>query len=374
MGTAIAGHRLLTLRSLRRVGHPTAVTGCLSCPLPASITTLRRQMTPRGQSERASLRPRTYRPIWSGTGRAKARAAVHKANSGQLLDLLDSAMAAGMAVELLLRALLAAHANHLLADKGDAHTVLMLSGKRGATQRQGYLDARSLGVSECMRTLKNIPGVAPLSDAHVQRVLAVRNSATHMGIVSESDPQSALSSLVEVVQSLLPALGVAEVSFWGDIHGYAQTLRSAHSNVVRSAAELKKLKAMDRVEKLRGSMDGDYWDEYVSQVQAQVEPDAEEPDEFLTTVACPVCSEDAWLSGRVERTLHVYIENMHDFYKTVERTGHPQAFICGVCGLELEGTELAAVQLDEVLELGEDESAPELDQDDPSIDVKVHNP
>lgn len=40
---------------------------------------------------------------------------------------------------------------------------------------------------------------------------------------------------------------------------------------------------------------------------------------------------------------------MHDHYNTVELTGHPQRFTCGLCRLELGGLDLSVFSLGQII-------------------------
>lgn len=268
---------------------------------------------------------------------------------------LQAAVAAGAAVELLIKAVLHRAAPALLAMKGDVHSILVFSGKPGVPGK-GYLDCRTIIGDEARKALiamrPSLNSISTEIDAALQR----RNAAVHLASVTKNDLVIGVKAMCVTVSALLPELNLTPANFWGEaLVSHAQMLTKEGADQRRLLLEQLKTVAADRLARMRAvdprtvellaaeraALDGD------------VEDDAEEHSEANQ---CPVCEYWGRLSGPVTRGELRAVQGEHYDGWDVERTWYPERFVCEVCGLKLDLQTLGVAGFVTVQELEPDEA------------------
>jgi len=258
------------------------------------------------------------------------------------LELLQSAVALGTAIELAAKAFLASIEPTLLSERGDADTILCLSGKpslAGGTPTT----IRTLGGIAACRLARKLGRAVVAGDSDVQRALEVRNSAAHMALVDKDELRSCVPAMARIVDSLVAEMGEDRAAFWANQLSLADQLIEARVKQVTQILEAKKTAAIARLAELtRYLNDTSRPIVLASLSRLSVHSDHEEAH------TCPICDQRAWLICSVEDSdpqsdgLDVWLP----------QTAWPFEFICSVCGLHLEGDEeLAAMGLDFGIEL-----------------------
>lgn len=165
---------------------------------------------------------------------------------------LQAAVAAGAAVELLIKAALYRAAPALLAMKGDVHSILMLSGRPGIAGK-GYLDCRTIVGDDARRALLAIRPSFNSISTEIDAALIRRNAAVHLAIVTKHDLVVGVRAMCVAVAALLPELARTPDELWGDdLVSHAQVLAQERADERRLALEQLKTVARERLARMRG--------------------------------------------------------------------------------------------------------------------------
>ncbi|MFD4352684.1 hypothetical protein ACFWPK_28700 [Nocardia sp. NPDC058519] len=293
------------------------------------------------------------------TARVHAHRAIDNIGSTESLDLLDQAVSIGVSAELLLKATLASVDFGLLRDRNADHkTTLTLAGKP-LDPTSPLPELKSVGAREAYRLLKQDLApkltVSSLKSAKpdlLDRLLAVRDSAVHMGFACQEANESALADLVGVIEMLLKIrveLGQASdwESFWTDKYRERADgiLLSRHAEIATAYERTLSVAKKTFATRWRspGSADAIH-------LLEQMEPFAliVERDQTTRPHTCPACGSKGRALYDISRG-PVQIDDSdrpHSVAYFVETFGLPNAFHCAICDLWLdspEDLELAAV-------------------------------
>ncbi|WP_282006215.1 hypothetical protein [Propioniciclava sinopodophylli] len=294
----------------------------------------------------------------------EARHALETYTDNDPVIRLRAAMSAGSSVEALLKAVLAHTLPALLAEKGDVHTQLMLSGLPGV-KGKSYIDCRTIGGLEASRTLKAAHSIPVPIDEDVQHVFGARNAATHLAILTKTDLARAIRSLVVVVEAVMPLLNETSQEFWGpSLHPHAQVLQQQVVDQRALLFEEARSVALVRLSKLQIAGD-EAFQAMTDVLDAEGASDELEGDFARVVRRCPVCDRGGWLSGYVERG-DLQHEPEDDYTAEafwVERVMQVESFHCEICGLDLRRELLPVAGLPLSLDLEPDFDPPELLED-----------
>lgn len=293
--------------------------------------------------------------------RADARQALEQYADPDSSVRLRAAVSAGSAVEALLKAVLAQTLPSLLAERGDVHTQLILSGLPGA-RGKSYLDCRTVGGLEAMRAVTVAKPSLMLAEDDVKRALSVRNAATHLSILTTADLKAGIRSMVATIEVLLPSLATP-MDFWGQaLLPHAETLREAVADQRMERVEEAKSLARVRLEKLK-IVGQSAFEAMAELLDAKGYQDEVEGETARVAHRCPVCEYSGWLSGFVERSnLHYSHEDDYGAPRAwVDRTLDVAEFSCEVCGLYLRSAEVRLAGLPTEVDLEPDSEPEELE-------------
>lgn len=304
------------------------------------------------------------RSLLERVGQAQARRALAATAQTDAVEMLERAAAAGTALELLMKAYLCGLSPAMLLDRGaDADSVLHLTGN-GHLSSGTYLDVRTISANAALLLLSRISGAPRLQRAVVERVLAVRNVALHMGVVSTADLEQSLRGLVTSADSLATSLGVTEEEFWGDeLKDLAAELRQEVADALKLRVLERRASASQTLARLVTGLGDAARSVLLMHLSGSQRPQVDDW-QFVQAQECPVCGQEGWLVGDVERgPLQSERIDWHDVAVWVERTGLATMFECPVCRLELYDEELAVAELPTSLRLDDDDDPYEAYED-----------
>lgn len=266
-----------------------------------------------------------------------ARQTIRFFTSTELDELLQAAVSAGTAVELLAKAYLASINCALLADRGHRDTVLLLGG-HGAMTTVRPLHMKTIGAVEALDLVKYLHKDFPwLSRDQVS--LHVRNAAIHMALVQSDELRAAVVQMTRIIESLLALLALERESFWGpdEVSVVDYLMDEAQTEIARIVAA-KKAAAQRRLDDLLSGLRDESRQIILAALSSKgpsVYTDHEEP------YPCPVCDQRGWLSCTVERGTgrHMPAGEGTDVV-LASRSAYPVTFDCPVCELSLEDEEL----------------------------------
>jgi hypothetical protein len=271
------------------------------------------------------------------SARWHARQAIRLFVSDDLNEMLQAAISAGTAVELLAKAYLASIDGVLLADKGDRDTMLLLGGHGGLAPADPLL-MRTVGGIEALRLAKHLHRDLPWLQQDIV-ALRVRNAAIHMAMVRSDELRAAVVQMSRIGESLLAQLGLDRERFWGshEVSVVEYLLDEARTERARIVAAKKAAAQRHLDELLVGLTDSDR--RVVLTVLSGRPPNVsiehDEPQE------CPVCGQKGWLVCTVESgTTRQEADEDGGVSEMTARTAYPHIFTCPVCELEIEGEEL----------------------------------
>jgi len=275
------------------------------------------------------------------SGRINARHALSLYSAGDLSDGLELqiAMAAGSAVESLMKAGLAMLVPALLAERGDPHSILLLSGKQGMPGKS-YLDCRMISAQDAKKTLIGLfPSINAVS-LDIDKVLACRNTAAHLNMLAEAEVADAVRALAVSVDTLAPVLQFELSDFWGEtLRDYALALVQKAMDEKRLLLEQLEVAARERLERMR-ELDPQVLELWAVERSAPPEATEDDEDGYREAHQCPVCEWWGWLYGSETRG-SVHEEDLdHGVEYWVMREWASELFECGVCGLRLDGRTL----------------------------------
>jgi len=266
----------------------------------------------------------------------------------------DVAIFSGLALECLMKSALASVVPALLADGGDAHSVLLLSGEAGFDDRT-YLDCKTISADKAKGILCRLhPELNPIS-SDIDEVLKRRNTVAHLMMLKEEDAEISARSLVFTVDALLKVLRTSQDEFWGERLDTAQSLVEGALEEKRRHLERMKQVAALRLEQLRAKGDG-FLEHWAGERSAP--PDATEDDDegYRESYQCPVCEWWGWLSGTIKRGDVSVLDHRYGPVFLVDRNWYANRFDCGVCGLRLGDSLLGVAGFELTHELDQTEA------------------
>ncbi len=278
------------------------------------------------------------RRLLAETAQWHARQAIRLFVSDDRNELLQAAVSAGTAVELLAKTYLASVDSVLLADKGDRDTVLLLGG-HGSLASADPLIMKTIGGVDALRLVKYLHKELPWIQQDVI-CLRVRNAAIHMALVQSIELRAAVVQMSRLVESILAELGFDRELFWGSSHEVSAVdhlLDEAKSERARIVAA-KKAAAQRHLRRLLAGLSAEGRRLVLAALSGRpsnVSIEHEEPQE------CPICGQQGWLVCTVERgEFERQPEEDGGFSVWASRTAYPHVFVCPVCELNVEGEEL----------------------------------
>lgn len=266
-----------------------------------------------------------------------AQRAIQLFVSEDLNELLDAAVSAGTAVELLAKTYLATIEPVLLADKGDRDTVLIMGG-RGELASVDPLLMKTISALDALRLAKYFHRELPWFQQDTVS-LRVRNAAIHMALVQGDELRWAVIQMSRLVESLIIPLDLDRESFWGSNAMSVVNYLIDEDKTERARTVAAKKAAAERylIELLQGLSDENrrVMLAVLSGRSPNIFIDHNEPQQ------CPVCEQQGWLicgveSGPIQRQA----EEDGGFSVWAERIAYPVIFKCPVCQLHVEEDEL----------------------------------
>ncbi|MFC7876882.1 hypothetical protein [Isoptericola sp. NPDC057391] len=267
---------------------------------------------------------------------------------------LDLATRCGSVVELLAKAVLAACDARLLT-KNDAHHHLLDLALNARGQSPAVAAATklktSVDASIAVRVAARIDQRLIDTTARADRVLRARNAAVHMAIpLTATQCTALLDDMAVVASSTVAVLRRTPADFWAD-HLSAATARVATSTTkVRAVAEGKVAKAGDAFRRLRAQVGDQAWDGVLTVLRRR----PAHASDVEASMQCPACLDDAQVSWTAEADA-----DWSDGEIVMYGYWALDGLSCPVCGLELDGEELEAIDLPDLPDPGD--AAAEMD-------------
>ena len=270
--------------------------------------------------------------------RSAARTAANEALTSFRLSSpaasLWAATAAGIATESALKLCLASTNPAFIAS--NTESAIRLS--RGTTT---VGQVRTHGGQDAAKAVRLLHPQHPmaLGPKTIDVVLNVRNSAAHMSVVEPEQLSLAMQGMTAVVEACLTLTSDLE-PFWDPQHdALRQELISQKVQRSRLALTRKLAAAGSR---LRDRLDGIPEQQHVG-IMAILEAPAvaaAEPPEVVTHI-CPVCEHRGSLFCYVTESDTDFVGSAYpDDHPDGLRYAYPEAFECGVCGLQLNDNEI----------------------------------
>jgi hypothetical protein len=256
---------------------------------------------------------------------------------------LDLATRCGSVVELLAKTVLATHDLRLLTKNDAHHHLLDLALKaRGRTPAVAVATSlkTSVDASVAVRLAARVDQRLTDTAARAERVLRARNAAVHMAVPPTAAQCSALlDDMAVVATSTVAVLGRTPADFWAH-HLAAATARVARSTTkVRAIAEGKITKAEDAFRRLRAQVGDHAWGGVLTALRRR----PARPGDLVDSMPCPACSDDAQVNWTAEAD-----GDWSDGEIVMYGYWALDGLSCPVCGLEMDGEELEALDLPDV--------------------------
>jgi len=257
------------------------------------------------------------------------------------LSILDRAVSAGTAVELLAKAALA-HVNPaLLAVDREPKSLLHFSGISTVEATK----AKTRIAGDCLAVLHQ---VHPLDykfdrDGHV---FEVRNLAAHLGCVDIDQLDKALTTMVALAEQIISLIcddydsSLDRTAFWTtDFLPQVDERMKAEAEARRLKLEQLKAAALRELERLRTrGVEDDLLTELADRPPpAYYDYSGDDLDERFERHKCPVCEFDGWLEYSVTRgpVQYDWGDDAGAPITWVDVEYEPLDFVCGVCSLRL---------------------------------------
>jgi len=238
-----------------------------------------------------------------------------------------------------MKAALAVVVPALLADRGDPHSILVLSGKPGIPEKS-YLDCRTISAQDAKRTLISLSPTLNSISTEIDTILVRRNTALHLNILTEADATAAARSLAISVDALAPFLHINLSEFWGEaLYDYAMALVEKAMDERRLLLQQLEAAARERLERLK-QIDPQVLELWATERSAPPEETEDNDEGYREAHQCPICEWWGWLYGSISRGEVFVLDHRYGTDLLVERTWDSSLFICEVCGLRLEGAVL----------------------------------
>lgn len=272
---------------------------------------------------------------------------------------------APISLEHLGKAVLASRHPSLLVQlhSSQERSLLALTG-HGRAQDRAKL--RTIGLKEVLTRVALVIGESPTSPEAREQVIANRNGAVHIGMVSPEASRQVMTIVCRLTQWLLEALPTNATYFYGSCLDTATMLLDERASKIQESVRKNILSSKARFQRIAETIDDhDARVELIAALEARVEDRTDHPNQLMHVrdEACPACKS----TGRLSGPLHVDAEGeaevddgemVYHAYWVI--TFMPDRFQCGACGLQLHSRE--------ELEAAELPTNQPLDQDDLDFD------
>jgi hypothetical protein len=295
--------------------------------------------------------------------RAFAQFALRNYTAEADLARLQSATAAGSAVEYLLRSVIVSADPVLLAHRSSPDSMIALSRAVGKAPFDPKL-LRTIDASEAVTVVGKLhPTMKTSKDA--MAVFALRNATAHMAIELGSDLEKAVVQVVRVVEELLSFLKEDESAYWGsNLTPLVLEMKEKATSALRQRVRSKIAAAQMRFKSITASFSDGNTESMLLILEGRDVPFAPYGDAAELSRTCPACNRKGRLSFVKE-----FDPDSVEFWSdpddpsnstiTVSVMGVPSLFQCPVCELLLEGDELDLYPgLHEKVNLPDEESVP----------------
>lgn len=289
--------------------------------------------------------------------RLHARRAVAGIGATDPLDLIDQAFSAGAALELLLKAALAAVDIHLIRDGRSNHiAALSMSGLHRTPALPPLPDIRTLGPIEAIELLALLAERSFTARPDLKLVTTVRDSAAHMGFVDAKSNEKAVSRLVKVIAWVLDVRRTLNQdgdwdAYWEDAAVQARAILAARNEEIfteyerRISAARAEFATLTRTEGGRAAV-----------AYLEGSEDALAVHEISRDAGCPACgSRGRIVYDVVSRPFAFDASDSTADSKLALVNGRPRQFHCGVCKLVLIGDDLEAARFADEVQLRTEE-------------------
>ncbi len=245
---------------------------------------------------------------------------------------LERAYHAGAFVEFLSKATVAAVAPALLVEPNDLESQAAVLRLGGSVDPTAMANMRTIAAMRALQ-MSEAATCRPKSEA-ARRILSLRNGAVHMAI-TPADELEIPDLLAAWIRMVFPVVGLTEDDFLGE--EVAKVMAEAFGDLqVRTRKKIKE--AGDR---FHSWFDGKNPTQQAL-IRAAKEDLAKAPrHDYLEQIGCPACDSQAWLLGQLD----VWGEYEGPGETSLE-WAIAMELLCGVCGLELDEVELAAIGIE----------------------------
>lgn len=273
-----------------------------------------------------------------------ARRAVLGRAADDLLELLDSATSAGVAVELIAKAAIARIEPALLAApptrSGTAvRSVLYLRGHREYVSGSPIDEVSTITARTAIQTVLELHSGSTPPPKAVAHVLDVRNAAAHLGIVDKTKLVDAVNAMAVYVNQVLVALAEDTVAFWGpQVNELVLALLDKRSDELGRAVKELIARAGAEYNRRYAGLESTGRATILAAVSA-IRPSW---GEDAVREPCPACEQEGWLVIDVDQDVEPVGGGQ---YEAGPEYPYIAGFECPVCGLslDLEMLELAGI-------------------------------
>jgi len=253
-------------------------------------------------------------------------------------EMATSAIHAGIAVEHLAKCYLAIQHPILLADKGcDVDTMLHLVGKGELAKTPPY-SIKTVGAAEACKRVKYLLAEFRFNEQVDGFLFNARNSAGHLGIAI--DVRKAIRTMVHLADPLLAAIGYDRAKFWGNKLPAVDTL---HDETISELQAILQVKYEAARNSLASALEGLDAAQQAAFKMIMVAKGRDSTSDYEEPYPCPVCQTQGWLICSRDYEV-VNDEASPEGFSIIfnEPVAYPLMFRCGVCGLELDESEIEA--------------------------------
>lgn len=273
---------------------------------------------------------------------------------------LKAALAAGVAVELALKASIASILPSLLADKGDPHSQLYLMG-RGGLPSKSPSDVRTIVGIATWHLITDLRPQLGIDKRDVQAVLNVRNGAAHLGLVDRTELTTAVRAMTICIDKLLPTVELSRAAYWGpEFEDQVGALIKEVMDAREVRVQQAKSAALLQLARMK-ALGADAFDAIVMALSSDGRDPETTGDSYGKPHQCPVCGYAGWLSGVVERS-DLEVDAADSSVVWVDRLFVPQEFRCDLCGFAVWNQDLSVAGFPTAEDLEPDDDPWELRQ------------
>jgi hypothetical protein len=274
------------------------------------------------------------------TGIVYARRALEQYCSWDSIQLLDAAVAIGSSVELLAKAMLADVSPVLLQERSDDwRSALLFAGvahPRG--DKMDSLLVRSISASQATKRLKALGLIKTWSDAD-DAVFTVRNAASHMGLVNAETLQDAVVIMVRFCDAAREYFKRDVESWWGAENAElaVRLLTDAEERLAILVGALFST-ARQVLARRRQGVPRELQEALFSSLADARPSISSDPSDVTARLLCPVCGLKGWAVGFPGLR---FPGDQAELTMARQEVMEVESFQCHVCGLLLDGEEVA---------------------------------